>query len=429
MKKIRILVFGLMCVQPVAAQRIAPAPAQTAPVVLVGATLHVGNGRVIAPSVVRFDKGVITYAGPAADYRQSNQGAQVIDVTGKHIYPGLIAANTQLGLNEIELVRATHDYAEVGDFNACVRSLVAYNTDSRIIPTIRNNGILLAQIVPMGGRIAGTSSVVQLDAWNWEDAAYQADNGIHLYWPSYFRYRWTSMGAEVGPDSLYERNVQRIKDFFQEAFSYLNKPAPEVPNLNFEAVRGLREGRQKLFIHCNYVREIIHAVQWALDASIRPVIVGGRDAHLCTDLLRQHNIPVLLLDAHSLPPYPDSDIELPYKTAALLREAGVTYGLTTSGFWQVRNLPFMAGTTVAYGVPYEDAVASVTWSVAKILGIDDRTGTVEPGKDANLLVVSGDLLDMRTSQVEAAYIQGRAISLDDAQRQLYRIFKEKYGLR
>lgn len=428
MKKPSILLLLLCFGGPVLAQRIVPAPAQTTPVVLVGATLHAGDGRVVSASVVRFEKGIITYAGPAAEYRLSNQGAQVIDVTGKHIYPGLIAANTQLGLNEIEMVRATHDYAEVGQFNSCVRSLIAYNTDSRVIPTVRNNGILLAQITPMGGLVAGTSSVVQLDAWNWEDAAYQADNGVHVYWPSYFSYRWSSMGASVVPDSLYEKRVDDLSQFFQEAFAYLNRAAPQISNLNFEALRGLRDGKQKLFIHCNYVREIIHAVKWAEQFSLSPVIVGGRDAALCAGLLREKGVPVLLLDPHWLPPYPDSDPELPYRTAALLHEAGVLYGITVSGFWQVRNLPFMAGTTVAYGVPYEAAVASITSSVARILGIDHRTGTIKPGLDANLLVVAGDLLDMRSSVVEAAYIQGRAINLDDAQRQLYRIYKEKYGI-
>ncbi len=412
----------------VCAQRIVPALPQTHPVAVVGATVHVGDGSVIAQGAVYFDRGILQFVGPSDQLPPLPEQTQIIQAQGKHVYPALIAANTQLGLNEIEMVRATHDYAEVGKYTPCVRSLIAYNTDSKVIPTVRSNGILFAQIVPIGGLLTGTSSVVQLDAWNWEDAAYQSDNGIHVRWPSYLQYYWDDHGGRLRVSAQYEQEVQELENYFQSAFAYLAMTKRTERNLNFEALDGLRTGKKILFIHCDYIREIIHAVQWASKLNLTPVLVGGRDAWMCTDLLKEKNIAVVLTDPHSLPPYEDSDLELPYRTAAKLHEAGVLYAISVSGFWQVRNLPFMAGTTVAYGVPYEQAIASISLHPAKILGIAHRTGSLHAGKDANLLISAGDILDMKTCQVEHAFIQGRAVNLDNFQKQLYQIYREKYQL-
>ena len=423
------LVLALICYfnHYVYSQRIAPAPAQSAPLVITGGTIHLGNGQVIENGAVAFDNGKITYVGAAANAPAA--GATIIDAKSKHVYPGLIAANTYLGLSEIEAVRATNDYNEVGDYNPGTRSLTAYNTDSKVIPTLRSNGILLAQVAPQGGIISGTSSIMQLDGWNWEDAAYLADDGVHLNWPSFFRFKFEDLTASVTVNEDYEKQVQQIRSYFQQAQQYNLQATHAERNINFEALKGTFTKSNTIFIHTNYVREIMNAVQFAKDFGIRMVLVGGRDAYQCTALLKESDIPVILGEVHSLPAGDDEKIDLPYRTATMLQQAGILYSLSISGFWQVRNLPFMAGTTVAYGVSKEDALKSITSNTAKILGIDGRTGTLETGKDANIIISTGDLLDMKSSNIERAFIQGRDINLEDAQKQLNETYKQKYNIK
>lgn len=428
MKTLFISLLAVITIrQPSHAQRIAPAPAQAVAVVISGATIHVGNGQVIENGAVAFSNGKITYVGAAAS--APVEGATIISATGKQVYPGMIAPCTNLGLSEIEAVRATNDYREVGNYNPGTRSLTAYNTDSRVIPTIRSNGILLAQVAPQGGIVSGTSSIMQLDAWNWEDAAYLADDGLHLNWPSYFRFKFEDMTASVTVSDDYEKQVEEIRSYFSQAQQYHLETGHEARNINFEALQGLFKKSRTIFIHADYAREIMNAVQFAMDFGLRMVLVGGSDAYQCTGLLREQSIPVILREVHNLPSGDDVKTDVPYRTAAMLQQAGILYSLSINGFWQQRNLPFMAGTTVAYGVSKEDALKSITSNTAKILGIDSRTGTLEAGKDANIIVSAGDLLDMKSSVIEKAYIQGRDINLDNAQKQLYETYKQKYGLK
>ncbi|RZK32883.1 MAG: amidohydrolase, partial [Hymenobacter sp.] len=175
--------LSLLALAPLAAQAQVPTPAapQAAPIVLVGGTLHTGTGQVIDNAAVAFDKGRLVYAGPRSGFMQA--GYQARDISGQHVYPGLILPNTTLGLSEIEAIRATVDDREVGDLNPNVRALIAFNTDSEVLPTVRLNGVLLAQPTPRGGLVTGQSAIVQLDAWNWQDAVVKADDGIHLTWP------------------------------------------------------------------------------------------------------------------------------------------------------------------------------------------------------------------------------------------------------
>lgn len=214
-----------------------------------------------------------------------------------------------------------------------------------------------------------------------------------------------------------------------QAKAYNNQKTHEEQNLNLSAMKGLFDGTKTLFVHCDYVREIINAISFARELSLKLVIVGGRDAYLCTDLLKESNVGVILGNVHSLPANDDQDVELPYETAGLLHQAGVNYCLSVGGYWQIRNLPFMAGTTAAYGISKEDALKSITLSTAKILGIDGLTGSIEAGKDANIIVSDGDLLDMKSSNIVYAFLQGRQINLDNAHKQLYEIYMEKYGLK
>ncbi|MBX5439857.1 MAG: amidohydrolase family protein [Thermoflavifilum sp.] len=394
-----------------------PAPPQQRKIALVNGTIHIGNGKVITRGMIAFDKGKIIAVGTEVD----TAGAEVVDVSGMQVYPGLIAPATNLGLVEVEAVRATRDVDEVGQIIPSVRSIVAYNTDSKVIPTLRSNGILLAHIVPEGGLIGPTSSVVQLDAWNWEDAVYRKDIGIQLYLP-----RLYPSSPEAETKAL--QQVNTIKQFFEQAAAYYREPVHLHRNLSFEAVKGLFNRSQILFVHADLEKEIWLALDLARTFHFRTVIVGGADSWRVADELKKNEVAVILRPPHSLPLTTDDPVDLPYRTAALLQQAGVLFCLGEEGFWQQRNLPFEAGTAAAYGLTREQALSAITLQAARILGMDSLTGSLEPGKDANIVVSLGDILDMRTSKITMAFIQGREINLDNKQKDLLKRYVYKYGL-
>ncbi|QCR21289.1 amidohydrolase family protein [Pontibacter sp. SGAir0037] len=417
---------ALLLSVPVFAQVPAPAPKQGKPVLLKGATLHVGNGTVVENAVVGFDNGKITYAGPQSGANLS--GYEVVDVTGQHIYPGLILPNTNLGLNEIESVRATIDWREVGDLNPNVRSVVAYNTDSDIIPTVRANGVLLSQLVPVGGTVSGSSSILQLDAWNWEDAIVKADEGIHVNWP----FMLVQTGGAPNPRlaGMGERREQTINELsllLKDAAVY-KAGKHDNENLKLSSMAGLFDGSKKMYIHANYGKEIIESVNFAKQHGVKDiVVVGARDAIAVADFLKANNISVIYSGVHALPSRAEEDVDMPYKTPYLLHKAGIPFALDYDlSIHGTRNLPFIAGTAAAYGLDKEQALASVSLNAAKILGVDKQVGSVEVGKDATIVVSSGDLLDMRTNNVTHAFIQGRKIDLNHKQKVLYEKFDNKY---
>lgn len=426
---ITILFTFLLGIRAIA-QNPAPAPVQNNSVLVMNAKAHLGNGQVIENAAIGFEYGKLTLVADATTIRlQKGSYGTVIDGNGKHVYPGMIACNTTLGLTEIDMVRSTQDHSEVGEMNPNVRSIISYNTDSKVQPTVRSNGVLLAEVSPRGGMISGSSSVVTLDAWNWEDAAYSRDLGIHMNWPRMYIYAGGGAESEENQRKQLQQDLNAIDQFFSEAKAYCLAPKAPEKNVRFEAVRGLFNGTQKIFIHCGYVKEIEAAVIFAKKYGFKMVLVGGSDAWRVVGLLKENHVPVVLGQTHALPAREDDDVDLPYRLPALLDKAGVDCAISIDGSWQVRNLPFMAGTASTYGVAPERAVAMVTSIPAAILGIADRTGTLEVGKDATLIITSGDLLDMKTSVVEQAFIQGRTINLDDVQKQLYRKYMDKYGLK
>ncbi len=408
------------------AQNPSPVGKQTEEFLIKNATIHVGNGKVLENSSVLVENGKITQVGPniTTGYKE------IYDASGKHVYPGLILTSTTLGITEVDALRQTRDFNEAGQINPNARTIVAYNTDSDITPTIRRNGILLAQVSPRGGFVSGTSSIVQLDAWNWEDAAYKTDDGMHINWPNTFQY--TGWWADPGPKKINEKKkdqLQELETLIKDALSY-SKGYKE-KNLVLESLVGLFDGSKKLFIHVNMAKEIVEAVEFAKTNQVKSVvIVGGFQSHLVTNYLKENNIPVIISRVFELPEHNDDDIDLPFKIASILNKAGVKYCLSYEGDMEVmgsRNLAFTAGYTVPFGVSKEDALRSINLSAAEILGIEDRTGSIEVGKDANLLISCGDILDMKTNCITHAFIQGRAIQLTDKQMGLYQKYKDKYA--
>jgi hypothetical protein len=420
------------CIFQAAAQNPVVAPAQKKPVILSGGTIHTGTGEVIENGLVAFTSGKIIFVGKSVDYKADKNGMDVIDVSGKQVYPGLIFPNTSLGLIEIGGgVDVTVDDREIGDLNPDVRAIAAYNTDSHVLPVIRSNGILIAQIVPTGSLLPGISSIVQLDAWNWEDAAYKADNGIQMGWPRKAsltgRREGGYPGAPTTGASTYDKNVELLEKIFSDAVAYSAVEKPVNGNLRLEALRGLFDGSRILFISATEPKGIIAAVSFAKRYGVKKVVLVDADesAWAVKDFLKENNVPVLLADPLSLPKYDYSDIRLPFKLAAMFKKEGILVGMTYSS-QAYGNLPFAAGQTVAYGLTKEEALQTVTLNSAKIMGIDDKTGSLEVGKDANLVVSTGDILDMATNNIEYAFITGRNISLDNKHKQLYRRFTAKY---
>ncbi|MBL7818701.1 MAG: amidohydrolase family protein [Saprospiraceae bacterium] len=406
-----------------------PAVAQSEPILIMNATAHIGNGKVIEKALIAFENGKITIVDNVQTSRiDMSKFKKVINAAGNHVYPGMISMSTDLGLVEIIAVRQTVDHTETGDMNPSVRSIVAYNTDSQVPPTVRSNGILLAQITPNGGRISGQSSVVELDAWNWEDAAYKFDEGVHVNFPALFSggFDFLSGGFAQRKNENFAKQITELEQFFSEAKAYAAMTSPSPKNLKFEAMRDLFSQKKTLYIHANLVKEITEGVLFGKKMGCKTVIVGGRDAYLVTDILKSNNVAVILDETQALPARVDDDIDQPFKSPAMLKAAGIPFTLSVNGHWQQRNLPLMAGQAVAFGLGYEDAVTAVTLEPAKILGIDKTVGSLEEGKDATLIITEGDVFDMRTSKVKQAFIRGKEIDLTNKQTDLYKRFKTKY---
>ncbi|MBC7448254.1 MAG: amidohydrolase [Hymenobacteraceae bacterium] len=442
------LALGLAQPQLTAAQSPVPAPRHPERRVLLrGGPVHVGDGgTVIESGADSFQGEWLDYVGPAASFPADRlAGVEVIDVTGQHVYPGLILANSTLGLTEIDAVRATVDERETGTFNPNVRSVVAYNTDSEILPTVRTNGVLTVQVTPRGGTISGQSSVVQLDAWNWEDAVVRADDGLHLNWPSHLP------RTGIVPDSIITKRL-KIRDaalrdldqLFADARAY-RAARPSSANLRLAGLDAVLAGRQTLYLHADGAKEIVEAVRWAKRTGIaKPVVVGAEGAAQVLDFLKDNGVAVVLGRLHSLPHRQDDDVDAPFRLPKLLLDAGIPFCFSYEGDMEnpgARNLPFTAGTAVAYGLPPEQALYAMTGGAASILGLPQQgvlatsvpstggqpTSGVATGKLAATLVVSrGDLLDMRTNAVTYAFIQGRQIVLRNRQQQLAEKFGAKY---
>jgi imidazolonepropionase-like amidohydrolase len=404
------------------AQSPVPGPAQPQPIAILGATAHLGNGDVIENALITFAEGKITGVGSANEQREL-EGYRRIDASGKQVYPGLIAPNTSLGLVEINAVRSTRDFSEAGTLNPNARAIIAYNTDSQVTPTVRSRGVLYAQTTPSGGLISGSSSIVQLDAWNWEDATVRMDEGMHVNLPRRRSYNWRE--GRWTNNKNYAKELESLRSFIEQAQAYCTAPEPEA-NLRLSAMCGLFEGTQQFYIHANAAPDILQAIALAKSFDLPLVIVGGAQSYLLTDLLLEQDVAVILGPTHELPSTLDEDIDQAFRTPAILHEAGVRFCLSNGGHWQQRNLPFLSGSAIAYGLPYEAAVKAVTLDAAKILGFAEQAGSLEVGKAATLIISSGDIFDMRSSQVEQAFIDGRQVDLDNKQAQLYRKFKTKY---
>lgn len=405
-----------------------PADIQQQSLLITNAVVHTGTGTVLENGAVGFDNGIITYVG-SADVAPAFE--KTIDAKGKHLYPGFIATNSSLGLAEVDAVRATVDFDELGDFLPHVRTAIAYDAESKIVESMRPNGVLIAQVAPRGGLISGSSSVMQLDAWNWEDALVKADEGIHLNWPNpYSRGRWW-LGEDptLKPNKNYATQVGKIVTFFESAKVYdSEKNALHLP---YQAMKGLFSGEKTLYLHAEDEKQLVDGISTLKKVGVaKIVLVGGNEAPQQLNYLKENNIPVIVSRPHRLPDSEDHHPKAAFQLAAQLVDAGLLVSIDVSGRMErmyTRNLPFYAGSFAAYGMDKEVALQLITLNPAKILGVDAALGSLSVGKHATLFLSEGDALDMRTNIIHHAFIQGREISLETHQTELWKRYSNKFS--
>jgi len=400
---------------------------QNKSILLCNAKIITGIGTNIDNGCLGFENGKINYIGPSKPLTEYEIN---IDLEKKHIYPGFIALNSTLGLVEIDAVRASDDEREIGTYNPNVRSIIAYNAESKIVETMRLNGVLLAQITPRGGVISGSSSVVQLDAWNWQDATIKHDQGLHISWPSFYSYSgswWSSGTRTLKSSENYTDQVENLKNVFNNAKSYVHDP--EKSDLKLLSMQGLFSGNQTLFLNAQEQRQITDAIIFFKSIGVKKlVIIGGREATDISDLILKHDVYVVASHPHRLPSSEDSHLKEAFNLARNLHSKGINFSIDTSGSMEranTRNLPFYAGSFVGNGLDYDSAIKALTINAARILGIDSMYGSLEIGKSATLFVSDGDALDMKTNVISHAYIDGRNLQLENHQTKLRDKFLEK----
>jgi imidazolonepropionase-like amidohydrolase len=434
--KIITALLAIVSWQGAIAQSPTPAPNQSKSVLITGLVIHVGDGKKIENGGIGFRNGKIDLVADMSVIKlKANAYDTSINFNAAHAYPSFIAANSTLGLNEVDAVRATNDFAEVGEFNPHVRALIAFNSDSKVNSTVRTNGVLMAQVTPSAGIISGKSSVLALEGWNWEDALIKADEGIHLHFPEYRNRNNPSdqNGKENKALQEYQKKLNDLMSFMEASFQYCKNNAPSEINLRYEAMRGLFNGNKTLYIHVQNAKEIQSALQFIKPFNIAKVsLVGARDAYKVLGLLKESKVSVMLARVHSLPTREHDDVDMPFKLPAFLYKEGIPFCLQNAGDMEgmnSRNIPFLAGTARAYGLPEEEAIASISLNTAKILGIDKDFGSITEGKSASFFISKGDALDMRTNEVLLAFVNGKKLDLRNTQMEQYKRYMEKYGIK
>ncbi len=424
---IAILVLAALFRSLEASDEIPGAP-QTTPIVITGATIHTVSGPVIENGALLFDRGRIVAAGKAGEVKIP-ENAQQIEGKGQHVYPGLFEAHSHLGLVEVSAVRASRDQSESGSMNPNVRAHVSVNPDSELIPVTRANGVLLALSAPSGSRISGQASVMQMDGWTFEDMTLRPGAAMVVSWPSVpheFEKDDSTGSSKADP-------VDSLRDFFDEARAYLAARADDAStqrtDVKLESLRPVFERKMPLLVAANSLAVIQSAVAFAVEQNVRLIIFGGYDAPLCAELLKKHNVPVIVSAVYRLPRRRHDGVDTAYTLPARLRDAGVRFCISGSGSSRTsnaRNLPYHAATTVAHGLPADEALKAITLYPAQILGVAKRVGSLERGKDATLILTTGDPLETPT-QVTAAWIRGRKVNLSSRHVRLYEKYRQKYG--
>jgi imidazolonepropionase-like amidohydrolase len=405
---------------PVAAQ--VPAPTQSGPIALTGATIHTVTKGVIQNGTIVFANGVITAVGGSDTAIPA--GAQRIDATGKHIYPGLIDGYSAMGLEEIGAVDVTLDRNELGDFTPNVRAEVAFHPESRHIGTARSNGVLVTLSTPDGGLVSGLSAAMMLDGWTWETMTMKSGAALNVTWPE----PDDNGGDDNNDEPSYDDRIRELRDLFARARAYRAAQASGTrhnTDARFAAMIPAINGEVPVIVDASSVQQIQDAIAWAEAEKVRIVIRGGEDALYVADHLAAEQIPVLLTSTMEGPDRNWEPIDDNYALPAKLHAKGVRFAITGGASAPyTHRLPYEAGVAVAFGLPADEALKAVTINPATFLGIQHRVGSLEPGKDATLLITTGNPLDFMAN-IEQAYVQGRKIDMKDAFKQLFEKYFER----
>ncbi|MGB3969104.1 MAG: amidohydrolase family protein [Planctomycetota bacterium] len=424
---------------PLAGQDLLPkGTPQPGPVVLQNAVLHTITGGTIAAGTLWFDGGVIRGVLPAGERPPLPAGAtpRVIDLQGKHVFPGLIAGATALGLVEIGMVRQSVDTDELGELSPEALAIVAVNPDSAVIPVTRANGVLSTVAFPIGGLLPGRASAFQLDGWTNADLTVRADVGPVVAWPA------QPGGGERGrrgprpggppateAGDATKKARQRIDDAFAAARAWLTakQAEPALPvDIRHQALAAALRREVPVFVLADDLEQIESAVAWCQERNLRGVIVGGRDAAACAGMLKAAAVPVVVTGVHKLPRRDDSAYDEPFTLPRRLFDLGVQFCIASGGeASNERNLPYHAATAAAFGLDRERALAAITHDAAVIFGIADRLGSLRVGKDATLFVADGHPFELAT-KIERAFVQGREVDLRSKHTELAKKYRERY---
>jgi len=405
------------------------ATAQAQTYAIRGGTIHTLTGQTFVGTVVVRD-GRIAEVGPDVEVPA---GSEVIDATGKHVYPGMFDAGSQIGLTEVGAVDVTNDAQEQGDFKPHLQTATAIHPATEHIPVARANGITHTMALPQGGIIAGQASLVGLDGWTVEEMDIDPGAAMVINYPS-LRARGRGYGGFGGfsqrsfadTERQYKERVAQLDQWMDGGRMYAQAVAAGTAhrNLEMEAMAKVVGGEMPVLLNANGERDIRNAVEWAERQKIRYVITGGSEGWKIADWLAEHHVSMILGASQTMPAGPDEEYDEAYSNAGKLYAAGVKIAFATFNSADVRTLPYEAAMTVPYGLPHEAALEGVMKNAAEMLGLGDRMGTIEAGKIANLIVTDGDPLEIQT-QVLDLFILGRQVSTDNKHKQLY----EKYRAR
>ena len=428
-----VLVFTLAVSPFAVADETMPGEKQRTPIALINGTVHTMTGKPIEGATLLFVDGKIAAVGKTVRLPAKTRK---IDIRGKHVFPGMFEAHSQLGITEIGSVRPTWDFAESGEFNPNVKANVSVNPDNFILPVTRANGVLLALSAPTSGVISGQSSVIQLDGWTYEDMTLSGSAAMQMSWPSttlsprFLRFFDKERIEEIKKER--QKEYEEMVEFFETARQYQAARAAESVDQPFdarlEAMIPVLQKKIPLMIRANKLADIESSVAFVLENDLKMILLGGYDADRCAKLLKENNIPVIIPAVYRLPSRRHAAFDAPYTLPARLQKLGVQYcisGTDRSETWNARILPYHAGTAVAYGLDQEEAMRAITRYPAEILGVGDQVGTLEKGKHATLIVTDGSPLEA-TTQVLSAYVQGRQLDLSSRHTRLYEKYKKKY---
>jgi imidazolonepropionase-like amidohydrolase len=402
-------------------------------------TIHPVSGPVLTNADFWIEGAVIKGVGTNL---KSSTG-QTVDLNGKHVFPGLIAAATSAGLVEIDMVRSTRDLSEVGEYTPDVRAWMAVNPDSELLPVARANGITHIVPVPNGGIVAGQSGLVSLHGWTVEDMTVKAPLALHVFWPSMSLD--TTPKEQLADKSKFksfeeqakerEEKIKSLDDFFSEAEAYAKSRKQEESVPAWEAMLPFVNGKIPLMVHADDYRQIKAAVEWAGQRKYKMILAGARDAWMVADLLAKEKVPVIFERIYNMggplgaTPARDFDpYDVHFRAPGVLHKAGVKViigmGLGGQVASELRNLPYYAAQAVAFGLPEEEGLKAITLYPAEILQVNDRLGSLEPGKEATFVIADGNILDNRT-HVEEVWIRGEKTSPETRHTRLYEKYRNR----